>query len=199
MEPDGSNAGFKRDHYEDWKHNYSISDTAWRGLVDMAVEYGYVGSNAADFRPVGMSAFLTTLAALSYRDARPEYLRDTDQWHTGMEPMKKRLLRGLTPRAVAGFGAHALEFNIWPFRTQAPVVNGFRQRVDPPVLHPDGEAPQGSRTARALVAPVLEAIGLRWLVPTEPIPPNPKPRLNADANHHRRLSRQRAINESLSW
>lgn len=142
-----------------------ISDHAYESLVQMAYEMGYVRGVRPGDRPRGLSLFVDALARYKWEDARPDYVQGTDQWHTGLEPLKERGL-SLLRATVVDLGNMALDFRIFPFKTQAPVINGFRREATPPVLRAPG-SPLGTTTIKALVAPVLEAIGLGWLRPVD--------------------------------
>lgn len=174
------------------KTNVSISDTAYAGLAQQAYELGYVRGAGPDNRPRGLSAYVTMLATRQWADARPEPLRGTGQWHPGLEPLKERCLY-LTPHTVATLGHVALDLGIFPYKSQLPVVNGWRREATPPVLWPAGATPPGRTSVKALAGPVLEAIGHGWLQPIQPLLAAPPDLYQGPSRAKQRRSAQRAL------
>lgn len=175
---------------------------AWEGLVERALEYGYLRTNAPGTVPRGMGGFVNVLSTLSYTDTRPHQLRDTDQWHKG-DRVSQHTFKIAGPEVIVALGNIALEFNIWPFRTQKPVVNGYRQRMMMPMLIPrpttPGVGPGTFMTVSALVGPVLEAYGLGWLTPTTPVLRSNRTWIKSLANQARVREMRRAQKRSLKW
>lgn len=173
-----------------------VSDGAYDALIHMAYEMGYVRGVQAGDRPRGLSAFVDTLPRHAWEDARPAHLRDTDQWCTGLEPLKERgftLLRS----TVVDLGNMALDRSIFPFKTQMPVINGFKRVTDPPVLRAPG-APLGTTTIKALVAPVLEAIGLGWLRPRDGLTHAPPDLYSRPTRRYQKREAARMIARTVS-
>lgn len=141
-----------------------ISDPAWQRLKTWAYELHYVRVPVHDGRPRGISAFLRALAWYEFEDTRPEEIQGTGQWCTGYGPYTQRAL-DFTPACVVQYGRLALQFGIYPYRTQRPVIDGYRREATPPVLYPLGVGPPGSPSLNALIGPVLEAVGLGYLSP----------------------------------
>lgn len=139
-----------------------VSDDAYAALIQLAYQQGYVRGVGPLDKPRGLSMFVGVLAMCEWRDTRPSYLIGTGQWHRGTEWLKERCLQ-LAPATIADIGTLALNLGIFPYKTQAPVVNGFRREATVPVLYQIGATPLGKTSVKALVGPVLEAIGLGYL------------------------------------
>lgn len=150
------------------KLNVFVSDTAWANLIQMGHTCGYVRGGAAEDRPRGISAFVSSLGWQVFEDGRPEYMRGTGQWCAGVEPFRQRCLH-LRPEAIRDLGLLALEWEVYPFKTQRSVLNGWRREMPLPVLHGAGATPNGSTSVLALVGPFLEAVGLGYLSPIVPL------------------------------
>lgn len=139
-----------------------ITAEAWSWITQSAYALGYVRTDKLN-RGVGL--FLHQLSRVEYIDARPEDMQSTDQWSAGIEPGMVRIIV-LDAADIMCFAAIARQYRIAPFRSQNPVRNGRSLRIKrESVLTNAGDT--------VLVAPVLEAIGLRWLVPTTTIMPAP--------------------------
>lgn len=154
------------------KLNLFISDDAWEGLKQKAFETNYIRGIARDDRPRGMSAFIGMICMLQYQDARPEYMRGTGQWITGIDTLRQRCLE-LDGGTVSDLGLLALQHGIYTYKSQLPVANGFRREAVPPLLHAPGATPRGGSSVVALAGPVLDAIGLGYLAPVAPFPQAP--------------------------
>lgn len=154
------------------KINVYISDDGWEGLKQLGYEKGYIRGASADDRPRGMSHFVGMLATHKWKDARPEWMQGTGQWMSGTQRAKQRCLY-LSAAAIADLGLTALEHAIYPYRSQLPVVNGYKRDADLPQLHGVGEAPRGAASIAGLAGPVLDAIGLRHLQPVVTLPQAP--------------------------
>lgn len=154
--------------------NVYVSDTAWEALKQLAYDCGYVRGVGLGDRPRGMSHFITMLSWQVFKDTRPEYLLDTGQWMTGMEKVAQRGLE-LAPGVISDLGHTALLHGIYPFRSQAPVANGFKRDARPPKLYTPGSTPRGGTSVIGLVGPVLDAIGVGHLTSVRALshaPPN---------------------------
>jgi hypothetical protein len=173
------------------KINLYVSDDGWEGLKQMAYEQGYVRGVKQDDRPRGMSPFVGMLAMVRWRDNRPEYMKGTSQWMTGLQKVRQRCLE-LPAAALADLGLIALEHEIYPYRTQLAVANGYRREANPPVLHALGSAPRGSVSVTALAGPVLDAIGLRYLVPAVRLPHAPPNLYQGPSRRYNIRERRRA-------
>lgn len=138
----------------------------------MGYEKGYIRGTKQDDRPRGMSHFVSMLAMLKWRDARPESMRGTGQWMTGLQRVKQRCLI-LPPASLADLGLTALEHGIYPYRSQLPIVNGYRREGTLPTLHGVGVTPRGSTSVAGLAGPVLDAIGLGYLRAAGTVPQAP--------------------------
>lgn len=138
-----------------------LTDEAWEWLKQTGHAYKYMRA-AKNARNVNV--FIAALSTLSYTDTRPLNLADTDQWWKGYNMPRRRGI--LVPDDVAQrFKALADLHGIAPRRSQKAIVYGLRARVGE---YPDTYGPN------AYVAAVVEAIGLRWLTPAEPIPAPPR-------------------------
>lgn len=152
--------------------NVLVSDDAWEGLKQRAYESRYVRGISRDDRPRGMSAFISVICMLKYHDARPEYMRGTGQWISGVDTLRQRCLE-VTAGTVSDLGLIALEHGIYTYKSQLPVANGFRRDATIPLLHAPGKTPRGAASVLALVGPVLDAIGLGYLAPEISFPQAP--------------------------
>lgn len=180
------------------KTSVHVSDEAYARLIEMAFEQGYVRGKRSFERPHGLSAFVSTLGTLEWLDARPTAYADTGLWHTGMSTRRERCLH-LSQHAIADIGHLALQFGIFPFKTQAPVANGFRKNATIPILYQIGSTPLGHTSIKALVGPVLEAIGLGWLIPLGALPHAPLDLYKQPSRADERRSRIRALARSDAY
>lgn len=137
-----------------------ITDAAWRTLVDHAYVLGYV---RGEITPKGISHYLRALSQQAFLDARHKDMQRTAQWSAGLEPAMQHKL-DLHIETIVKLAYTARHFGIAPFRSQRPIIEGRRR-----TLH------QGAMNVSdtMLVSPVLEAIGLRWLIPLGIIPNAP--------------------------
>lgn len=132
-----------------------VTDPAWEWIIQTAQQYGYVQAGCIKAR--GVHYFIEALSLVPhYYDARPVFMQTTDQWYTGLDMPRERLL-ALDPSTITRLVILARIWRIYPYPTQQPIIKGLRERMPPK------RAEQYQRAAR--VAPVLEAIGLRWLRP----------------------------------
>lgn len=141
------------------KVNLQLSEAAWEWLRQTAESLGYV---RAPKRPAGMYRFLDMLATLDYADARPDFMRDTDQWYN-RDVLRQRCTT-LSRDSLDALEALGRARGIYPFTAQIRVAEG-RQ------THIKGVSPLHSPVAWA--SPIFEAIGLRYLVPVSDIPAIP--------------------------
>lgn len=169
---------------------YTTAD-AWEGLKQMGYDQGYVRGIKKDDQARGMSAFIMMLCMQKWEDGRPEYLRGTGQWMTGVERVHQRCLV-LSLACLADLGLIALEHAIYPFRSQLPIANGYRRDATPPVLHAPGAAPRGSSSVLALAGPVLEAIGLGYLTPVHRLPQAPPNLYQSPSQRYARRNYERS-------
>jgi hypothetical protein len=178
------------------KCNLYMSDQGWEGLKQLAYETGYVRGVKQDDRPRGMSAFITALSHVEFKDTRPEYMQGTGQWMTGLERVRQRCLV-LAPTVLAALGYAALAHEIYPYRMQLPVANGFRRHATLPVLHAVGGTPRGSVSVLALVGPLLDAIGTGHLSPVATLPQAPPSLYQRPSQRYKRRERIRRNNRTL--
>lgn len=154
------------------KINVYMSDDGWEGLKQMAYDKGYVRGSSPGDRPRGISHFISMLSMLKWRDARPDVMQGTGQWMTGLQRARQRCLQ-LPLATIGDLGLIALEHGIYPYRSQIPVVNGYRREGVLPVLHGVGDTPRGGTSVAGLAGPVLDAIGLGHLRPAGTVPQAP--------------------------
>lgn len=178
------------------KINLYVTDPAWDALKQLGYTYRYVRGVSQDDRPRGMSAFVTMLSRQTYTDTRPEYMQETGQWMTGVDPARQRCL-DLDPEVLADLGYIALEHGIYPYKSQLPVANGYRRLATPPALYPVGATPRGKTSILGLAGPVLDAIGIRHLTPTRSLPMAPADMYQTPSKRYERRARKRRDERSL--
>lgn len=178
------------------KVNLYMSEPGWEGLKQRAYDTHYVRAVSRADRPRGVSAFISAICLLKYVDTRPEYLRDTGQWITGVDGLKQRCLE-LSGPTMADLGLIALEHSIYTFKSQLPVANGYRQHAKVPVLHAPGATPRGGTSVLALAGPVLEAIGLGYLTPVGPFPMAPPNLYQGPSRRYTMRQRRSVGNRSM--
>jgi hypothetical protein len=171
------------------KTNVFVSDGAWAKLVELGLRTGYIRGIEPKDRPRGMSAFVTSFGWQHFEDSRPEWMMGTGQWCEGIEPFKQRCLT-LSAPAIRDLCLQALHFEIYPYKTQKPILDGHRQRANIPVLHGVGATPPGSTSVLALIGPFLEAIGVGYLRPVVPLAQAP-PSLYMGPSRRERDKRRR--------
>ncbi len=140
---------------------YYITDYAYTKLVDTAKNLGYIDPNA--LRAKGLSEFLDKFSECEFVDNRPEELiieheatlqrSSPPRWTIPGEYRKPRLL-SITDSSIINYLKTGIKTGV--------IIT--RRLINPGRLN---------RSDEALVATVLEAIGLELLVPTQ-LPPEKK-------------------------
>lgn len=136
-------------------HPVYVSDRAYASLVEQAYALNYVRSGII---ARGIHHYIKALVAphITYEDARPDYMLETEQWCTGVDgPVMRRLVRIDLETAIR-YQAVALKFSIAGYRSQRVILNG----VNSYVTHESA-----FYNPWPLIGPVLEAIGIGWLKP----------------------------------
>lgn len=145
----------ERDHVK-----LRVSEYAWSWITQTAQQYKYLtGKHNAR----GVSRFLTDLVKAGFSDARDNFLRETDQWYDPFNvPRQRRVnLDAATRQAYINL---ADRWCITPYPIQQQTMSGLRARADTAAA-----VRVFSQASR--ISPVIEAIGLRWLVPAGEIQP----------------------------
>lgn len=151
-----------------------LTDGAYSWHVQMAHDLGYV---RATYKANGLFRYVAALATLDYVDARPAYLRGTPVWYTSTTPTPRRVK--LQDSVVDLLWRTASKHGIAPYRYQRYAAEGFAPKTPSPVY--DGYSYCG---------PLLEAIGLCYLVPH---PDTPIPRSTHTWASKQQTSRTRPV------
>lgn len=132
-----------------------LSDRAYEKLTQDGYSLGYLRSQIV---ARGIEHYFKALAAphVSYSDQRPEHIQDTDQWCTGVDLQRKRLVV-MTEETCLRYAILALTYGIPRFAAQRVILNGIQARVT---------NESAFSNAWPLVSSVLEAIGIGWLRPS---------------------------------
>jgi hypothetical protein len=155
-----------------------ISDIAYERLRQNAHELDYVRVSGVVAR--GINHYFAALAELEYQDIRPEYMRHTHQWSTGVNYPRQRTIKMLD-RTVVQFAVIALVHGIAGYNSQNPIIDGIRTE----------SLMSSYDNLTVLPGPVLEAIGLNWLRPVLPCPSAPPHLHRMSESDHRRMTKYR--------
>lgn len=136
-------------------HALYVSDRAYARLTQDGYSLGYLRSQII---ARGIEHYFKALAAphVTYRDDRPEHIQETEQWCTGVDMPRKRLV-GMTVETCLRYAVLSLTYSIPRFTAQRAILNGLR-------THITNES--AFNNPWPLVSPVLEAIGIGWLRPS---------------------------------
>lgn len=133
-----------------------ITDEAWSWIIQTAQRLNYLtGTKNAR----GVSRFLADLSMYDFVDTREDFLQGTDQWYASCDAPRQRAV-DMPSDVKLAYIELANKHEIFPYPLQQAVINGYYAKL-PENLRVSA-ASRYSTASR--ISPVLEAIGLRWLV-----------------------------------
>lgn len=146
---------------------YKLSLEALEGINELCYIHGYYDpSDNKQNRGIAKILNNCQTANIQWADHRPKYARASDSvadeykqahiWSTGSTPRK---LTDIGQISITYLAAIAQEHNIKPIRLQRAMITGNLTKI--PFLR---------YTSQTLAGAVIEAIGLKWLLPTSAIP-----------------------------
>lgn len=136
---------------------YYISDEAYDGLWRSAVALKYVGRGASSGK--GISQYITEAAKCKFVDDRPEEYKEMDA---------VRKAHGLTLYWEAGSYRKARQLTLDEETIDNLCIVAVDHLIGIGKSHPNNLVM--IRTTTATIARVMEAIGMKWLIPATGVP-----------------------------